>query len=191
MLQSRSSSSSDNSIMYKPLVQFTDNKGTLIEFSSSTSSNPPSYSVNEKVKVIYNPKSPNKAKIKSFFSLWGGATILGLIGLVFFIIGSSIIANNIKKKNMLKYLKQYGTKITTNFQNVNINTTLAVNGKNPFVVVSQWQNPKTSELHVFKSDNIWFDPSDFIKSDEITVLIDRKNPKRYSMDLSFLPKVAV
>ena len=92
---------------------------------------------------------------------------------------------------MLKYLKQYGTKITTNFQNLNINTTLAVNGKNPFVVVSQWQNPKTSELHVFKSDNIWFDPSDFIKSDEITVLIDRKNPKRYSMDLSFLPKVAV
>ena len=190
LLESRSSSSSDNTIMYKPLVQFTDNKGTHIEFSSSTSSNPPSYSVNEKVEVIYNPESPNKAKIKSFFSLWGGATILGVLGLVFFIIGGSIIAYSIKKKNMLKYLKQHGTKIASDFQNVNINTSLAVNGKNPFIVVSQWQNPETSELHIFTSDNIWFDPTDFIKTDKINVLIDRKNTKRYSVDLSFLPKVA-
>jgi uncharacterized protein YneF (UPF0154 family) len=190
LLKSRSSSSSDNSIMYKPLVQFTDIKGTQIEFSSSSSSNPPSYSVNEKVEVIYNPESPNKAKIKSFFSLWGGATILGVLGLVFFIIGGSIIAYSIKKKNMLKYLKQHGTKIASDFQNVNINTSLAVNGQNPFVIVSQWQNPETSELHVFTSDNIWFDPTDFIKTDKINVLIDRKNPKRYSVDLSFLPKVA-
>lgn len=186
LLESRS----DNSIMYKPLVQFTDNKGTQIEFSSSSSSNPPSFSVNEKVEVIYNLESPNEAKIKNFFSLWGGATILGVLGLLFFIIGGSIIAYSIKKKNMLKYLKQHGTKIATDFQNVNINTSLAVNGQNPFVVISQWHNPKTSELHVFTSDNIWFDPTDFMKTDKIDVIIDRKNPKRYSVDLSFLPKVA-
>ena len=190
LLMSRSSSSSDRSITYRPLVQFTDNKGIPIEFFSTTSSNPPGYSVNEKVEVIYDPESPNKAKIKSFFSLWGGATILGVLSLVFFIIGGSIIAISIKKKNMLEYLKQHGTKIVSDFKNVNINTTLAVNGKNPFVVVSQWQNPKTSELHVFTSDNIWFDPTDFIKTDKINVLIDSKNPKRYSIDLSFLPKVA-
>jgi len=190
LLESHSSSSSDYSITYKPLVQFTDNKGTQIQFLSSTSSNPPSYSVNEKVEVIYNPESPNKAKIKSFFSLWGGATILGILGLVFFIIGGSIIAYRIKKNNMLKYLEQNGAKIESDFQNVNINNSLTVNGKSPFVIVSQWQNPKTSELHVFTSDNIWFDPTDFIKTDKINVLIDRKKPKIYSVDLSFLPKKA-
>ncbi|NQX81227.1 MAG: DUF3592 domain-containing protein [Flavobacteriaceae bacterium] len=190
LLESYSSGSSDNDIMSKPLVEFTDTNGTQIEFLSSTSSNPPSYSVNEKVEVIYIPESPNKARIKSFFSLWGGATILGILGLVFFIIGGSIIAYDMKKKNMLKYLKLNGTKIKTDFQNVSINTSMAVNGKNPFIVISQWQNPKTSELHVFTSDNIWFDPTDFIKTDKINVLIDRENPKKYSVDLSFLPKVA-
>lgn len=189
MLQSRSDSS-NNSITYKPLVKFIDDKGTPIEFLSSTSSNPPSYSVHEKVEVIYNPEFPNEAKIKSFFSLWGGATILGVLGLVFFIIGGSIIAYGIKKKNMFKYLKQNGKKIEADFQSVNINSSLNVNGVNPFIVVLQWQNPETSELHIFKSDNIWFDPTDFIQTDKINVLIDRRNPKRYSVDLSFLPKVA-
>ena len=34
---------------------------------------------------------------------------------------------------------------------------MAANGRTPFVVVSEWENPKTSELHVFTSDNVWFD----------------------------------
>ncbi|SFW60341.1 DUF3592 domain-containing protein [Cellulophaga fucicola] len=190
LLESRSKSSSDNSIMYKPLVAFTDAKGTEVEFASSTSSNPPSYSVNEKVDVIYNPESPNKAKIKGFFSLWGGAMILGILGLIVFLIGFGIIVSSVKKKNMLKHLKTHGTRIESDFQNVTLNTTLAVNGQNPYVVVSQWQNPTTSELHLFTSDNIWFDPTDFIKTDKINVLIDKKDPKKYAVDLSFLPKVA-
>ena len=58
------------------------------------------------------------------------------------------------------------------------------------MIVSQWQNPATSKLHIFESDNIWFDPTDFIKTDKIKVWIDRKNPKKYMVDLSFLPEVA-
>lgn len=108
----------------------------------------------------------------------------------YFTIRGSIIAYSRKKENMLKYLKQHGMKIVSDFQNVNTNTSITVNGKKTFVIVSQWQNPETSELYIFTSENIWFDPTNFIKSDKINVLIDRKNPKRYLVDLSFLPKVA-
>ena len=66
--------------------------------------------INEKVDVLYIPEYPNEAKIKSFFSLWGGATILGTLGLVFFIIGGSIIAYNMTKKNTREYLKLNGIK---------------------------------------------------------------------------------
>ncbi|WKB82449.1 DUF3592 domain-containing protein [Cellulophaga lytica] len=190
MLESSSSSSSDNSITYKPLVEFTDKNGDQFQFTSTISSNPPSYSINEKVDVLYNADTPNKAKIKGFFSLWGLSTILGGIGLIFTLIGVGIIASGLKKKKLHNYLKQHGTKIESDFQNVTLNTSLAVNGRNPFVVVSQWLNPKTSELHIFTSDNIWFDPTDFIKTEKINVLIDRDNPKKYVVDLSFLPKVA-
>jgi len=97
LLESRSSKSSNKSIMYTPVVQFINTKGKQMEFSSSTSSNPPKYSINEKVVVIYIPESPNKAKIKSFFDLWGVIIIPGIFGLVFFIIGGRIIIATRKK----------------------------------------------------------------------------------------------
>lgn len=45
-------------------------------------------------------------------------------------------------------------------------------------------------MHVFVSDCIWFDPTDHIDTDELTVLIDKDSPKKYYVDISFLPEVA-
>jgi hypothetical protein len=58
-------------------------------------------------------------------------------------------------------------------------------------ICAQWTNPVTSEIHIFNSENIWFDPADHINTDEVTVLIERDNPKKYYVDISFLPKVAI
>jgi len=181
-------SSSNNSIMYNPLVNFIDEKGNSIEFSSSSGSNPPSYSIGEQVEVLYNPEFPNDAKINGFFSIWGGAIITGILGVVFFSIGISIFIFEKRKRITLQYLKQNGTAIQSDLQRVGINNSLAVNGRSPYQIVSQWQNPVTSKLHIFTSDNIWFDPTDFIKTNKIKVFIDRNNPKKYVTDLSFLPK---
>jgi len=188
MLRSRPSSSSSNSYMYKPVVQFVDKNGSEIEFMSSTSSNPPSYGVGESVEVLYNPESPNDAKIKSFFSIWGVVTILGVIGVVFFAVGGGMYLYDKKKNNLRNHLKLNGTVIASSFQSVAINTSLEVNGRNPYRIISQWENPRTSKLHVFTSNNIWFDPTDYIKTDSIKVLIDKNDLKKYRIDLSFLPK---
>jgi hypothetical protein len=37
---------------------------------------------------------------------------------------------------------------------------------------------------------VWFNPSKFIKHNQVRVFMDRSNPKRYYVDLSFLPKLA-
>jgi hypothetical protein len=182
--------SSKNSITYKPLVEFTDNRNKTIRFSPSSSSNPPSYSEGEEVEVLYNSAKPNEAKIKSFFSVWGATLILGIIGAILFIIGIYQFWHNKRKIQTIGYLKQNGGTIEADFQSVSRNTKLAVNGRNPFNILTQWLNPETNKLHIFVSDDIWFDPSDFIKTDKIKVLIDRKNPKKYYIDLSFLPQVA-
>ena len=187
--ESRSSGSSINSGTYAPVVRFTDKHGKEIEFSSSNSSKPPAFEIGEIVEVLYAPKTPEKASINGFFSLWLGALILGGVGSVFAMVGLGFFVYDIQKKKKWDYLNVHGTKINTDFQRVSINTSLAVNGRNPFVIVSQWQNPATTKLHIFESDNIWFDPTAFIKSDTIKVLIDRKNPKKYAVDLSFLPEV--
>ena len=180
---------SDESTTYQPLVTFNDKKGTKIEFASGNSSNPPSYDVGEKVEVLYNPINPKNAKIKGFYTIWLGGVILAVAGAIFFTVGISFFISDHKKKNLIAYLKLNGSKIETDFLSVSLNTSYTVNDRSPFQILSQWQNPKTSKLHIFKSDAIWFDPTDFIKTDKIAVVIDKNNPKKYHIDLSFLPEV--
>jgi hypothetical protein len=42
---------------------------------------------------------------------------------------------------------------------------------------------------VFTSENVWFDPSAHL-GNELTVFIERDNPKRYYVDLTMLPRLA-
>ncbi|MFH6968050.1 DUF3592 domain-containing protein [Flavobacterium sp. FlaQc-28] len=180
---------SDNSTTYAPLVSFTTKAGNKIEFTSAVSSNPPSYSEGESVEVLYDPADPKDASIKGFASLWIGPLIFGILGTVFFLIGFGIILFGILKQRKTQYLRDNGKRIETKFVQVHLNYGMAVNGRNPFQISSQWLNPQTNEMYVFESDSIWFDPTEFIKDNIIKVMIDPSNPKKYYMDISFLPNL--
>lgn len=182
-------SRSSDSTTYKPVVEFKTSSGELIEFTSLSGTNPPSYSRGEGVEVVYQETSPEQAKIKGFFSLWGMSAIFGALGFLFFIIGFSIMLVSALKDRKIKYLKRYGTPVIAKFQSVEINRILNVNGRNPYQIVVQWKNPVTSDLHIFTSENLWFDPTDHINKEEIIVLIEKGNPNKYYVDTSFLPNV--
>lgn len=183
-------SHSSDSIMYRPIFEFKTQEGKTVEITSSVASNPPSYSRGEKIDVLYQESAPEKAKINSFFSLWGATLIVGVIGLVFLLIAVFTLVFGLLKNKKVVYLKKNGVPVTAKFQSVDINSTYEINGKHPYQISAQWKNPATSELHIFKSENIWFDPTDHISQDHVTVLIEKDNPKKYYMDISFLPKVA-
>jgi hypothetical protein len=185
------SSRSDDSYVYKPVVRFTTDQGELMEFISGTGSNPPGFTVGETVGIFYLASDPQEAMIDDFFSLWGGPLIVAGMGIIFFVIGGSIFLVSLLQKQKEQYLKTNGLPVQTKFQSVEINTHLSVRGRNPYRVLTQWKNPETSEIHVFKSNNLWFDPTDYITREYITVLIERSNPKKYYVDLSFLPKIAI
>lgn len=183
-------STSSDSTTYRPVVRFETAGGERVEFTSNTGSNPPGYAKGERVEVLYRSAQPAHARIRGFFSLWGGPLIVGGLGGVFFLIGGGMLLATALKNRREKYLKKYGTRIETTFQSVEINGSLKVNGRSPFRVITQWQNPATSVLHVFTSNNLWFDPTHHISERRITVLIEKNNPGKYHMDLSFLPKWA-
>ena len=84
-------------------------------------------------------------------------------------------------------LRRTGTAVDAAFQRVEKNTNLNIGGRNPYNVITEWTDPSTSQRHTFKSDNLWHDPSDQIDREKITVFMERNNPKRYYVDLSFLP----
>ena len=185
----RVQSNDDSSDTFSPIVRFKNKYGLEIEFKSSSSSSPASFDIGEKVIIYYENQNPQNAKIKSFFELWRFATIVGGIGIIFALIGFGFFVNNKLKKDKIAYLKQNGSRIETDFQKVNINSFIKVNGRNPFQILTQWQNPLTQKIHIFTSDNIWYDPSSFIKENKIKVLIDMRNTKNYWVDVTFLPNL--
>lgn len=187
--RSRSSSSSGSSTTYRPVVEFTTATGKRIEFVSSVGSSPPSHRVGESVKVLYNPADPQSARIKSFFQLWFGFLIVFFLGLAFATIGLGMIFVRRRGRKRAEWLRQHGRRMKTAFKSVELNQSLRVNGRSPYQIVSRSSDPASNTVRLFQSENIWFDPSEYIKGEAIDVLVDPNDTKKYVMDISFLPKL--
>jgi hypothetical protein len=181
------SSSSNSGGAYYPVVRFRTATGQEHTLHSNNGSSPPSC---EAVTVLYDPTNPFDARIKGFFSLWLIAIIFGILGAVFSLIGLGGFLVPRYWARRAQELRLRGTPIETEFQNVELNGSLKMNGRSPWRIVSRWLDPARNELHLFHSENLWFDPTSFIKSQRLTVFVDPNNFKRYSMDVSFLPKLA-
>jgi len=83
-----------------------------------------------------------------------------------------------------------GQQVEAKITSIELNTGIVIQGRSPYVIHSQWQDKLTPDhIYIFKSENIWFDPTPFINRETITVYIDVANAKRYYVDISFLPKV--
>jgi hypothetical protein len=189
--RSRSSSSSgSSSTTYRPVVEFISSKGKRIEFTSNVGSNPPSHRVGESVRVLYDPANPDSARIESFFQLWFVFIIFFVLGLLLAAIGLTMILMRATGRKRAEWLRQHGRRMHTAFTGVELNHSFTVNGRSPYQIISQSPDPASNTVRVFQSENIWFDPSDYIKGETIDVLVDPKNPKKYVMDISFLPKLA-
>lgn len=90
---------------YAPIIRFRAIDGSEIEFTESVSSNPPGYTVNEQVPVLYDPSDYKKARaFKSTWRLYFVPLLLGGMGLIFLIVdcgmlvsfGSGIISDLLK-----------------------------------------------------------------------------------------------
>jgi len=182
-------SGSSSKTTWSPVVDFTTKDGKSIRLRPSFSSNPPAYDVGERVVVYYRPETPEEAKIDGFFALYLGPMILNIVGFVFFSIGTVMRWVAVRQEQKEVDLRQNGLPVQTQFQAVRLNTRLAVNGRHPFQVVTQWLDPGSGKVRVFHSENLWFDPTAYAQGREVTVYLDRRKPKRYYMDVSFLPEM--
>jgi Protein of unknown function (DUF3592) len=188
-LEYQRSSDKKSSGTYHPVVTYTTQEGKEYTIHSNSGSNPPSYTKGEKVDIYYNPKDPNDVSMPDFFSQWGGGVITGGIGLIPTLIGFGILFAQRSRTKTITWLRQFGTSVQADFEQVTLNESLSVNGKHPFHILCTWLDPGTNTIYSFKSENLWFDPSPYIQQKKLTVLIDPQNPaKKNYVDISFLPK---
>ena len=180
---------SDDGTVYHPVVEFTKVSGqqaTLTGYGS----NPPAYEAGEVVRVLYDPLDPGEARIDDFWSLWGASAGLAALGLLFIGITSGIAWAARSGAHHKQDLRVNGTPIKTELMGVERNERLEVNGTNPWRITSRWVDPASGKARTFHSENLWYDPTEFLKINQVTVLIDPRKPKRYYMDISFLPERA-
>lgn len=182
--------SSRRGLAYAPRVEFVAADGSRDSLISSVASNPPAFSRGDSVDVLYDPHNISNARINSFAQLWLGPTIFGGLGVLFAGIGLGILWFQHRQSDVRRHLLTNGRRIEADYEGIELNSSVTVNARSPFRILAQWQDPATSRIHVFHSENIWFDPDKYIDRKTLTVYVDPSDLKKYYVDVSFLPKLA-
>lgn len=178
---------SDGNRMYSPVFEFTDASGRTYQVQDSMSSSSPAYSVGEQTEIKYIQGKEQSAKVNSFVGLWVTPIALFVFGGIFALVGGAIMGFYIKDIKKRKFLATNGKPITADISAVDFVN--ADKGRDYWVIRAQWHDSMTNTIYGFDSDFLYINPAAYVK-DKVTVLIDPKDPKRYLVDLSFMPKIA-
>jgi hypothetical protein len=174
----------------KPVVEFVADDGAVHRVVGQVSSNPPAYERGESVTVRCPAGTPDGARIDGVFESWFQPIVLGGLGTVFGGIGGAFVVAEVRKRRLREWLRQFGTRIEAKYTGVMFDTSVRLDGRQPWRLTAQWQDPATGRVHVFESDMLFFDPTDYVQRETVDVWIDPRAPRRYHLDLSFLPEPA-
>ncbi len=178
---------SESGKQYYPVIEFRTETGQRCSFEGDGSSSVSEYKTGNSVHVLYDPKDPSDAKLESAQEMILIGIVFGGIGLVFGSIGAIILFIHIRRARDIEWLKQNGTRVEADFDHVFYDRSLKVNGKSPFVIICKWPNPVDGQVMTIRSERLWTDPTPFIATKKLTVLVDSGNAKRNYIDVSFLP----
>jgi hypothetical protein len=180
-------SDSDGSTVYYPVIAFRTSAGADVTFRSNTGSNPPSYRVGESVEVLYDPADPQRARTSGYFALHIGSFVLTVLGAVWGLIGGIWWWLQRRAAKLAEELRSTGRRITAKVLEIELRRNIRVGNRHPWRIVAEWQESPSSDPVVFRSANIWEDPTPHV-GETVEVLVDRYDTKRYLVDLDFLPK---
>ncbi|MGH8109564.1 MAG: hypothetical protein ACREO1_12720 [Arenimonas sp.] len=111
------------------------------------------------------------------------------VGVVLFVIGAIAYFRRFMRKRRNRNLVKNGLILYPEFHEIGQNTSVSINGVNPFTVIAKWYDESGYKTYYFASHNFWFDPKPHVTQKEITVYVDSSNPLRYFVDLSFSKKL--
>lgn len=179
---------SDNGTTYCPVIRFTAGQDDFV-FSSSYCSSGFENSAGDAIDVIYQPGNPDNAVIHSFSGMYGGAVVLLGMGGVFALAGAIPLVVMYMKGKSGRRLLQEGMPVKAKITEVTLNSMISINGRSPYRIVAQIHDTTQNTVSLYYSENLAFNPEPYIDQEFVTIFLDKKNPEKYYMDISFLPKV--
>lgn len=156
------------------------------EYESRLNAYSSSFYEGKEIDIYYDKNNPNKIGVKSLDFLF---LIFPGIGGIFALIGGIGLFVKYNKKKIDKKLKEHGELIYAEYVQTTINTMYRVNGRHPYNIICEWNNPKDGNKYILKSKNIWFDPSSVIEQKNIKsfpVYINPNNKKQYVIDTDLI-----
>lgn len=181
------SKSSNGSYLYHPIIQFSTEDNREITFRSPEGRSQSRFHLGERINVIYLPTEPHRATINNFLGLYGAGTILSIFGLVFASTGLIPLYFIRRRATRDQRLKRDGMPINVKISEIIINNHIRFNHRNPYQIIADYHDTLNNRLIRYKSGYIFFDPTPYINREFVTVYVDKKNPKIYYLDISFLP----
>lgn len=181
------SKSSDGDYFYHPIIQFNTEDNREITFRSPEGGSQSRFYLGEKINVIYLPNDPQRATINNFLGLYGAGTILSVFGLVFASTGFIPLYFIRRRATRDQRLKRDGMPINVKISEIIINSNISFNHRSPYQIIADYHDTLNNRLIRYKSGYIFFDPTPYINRELVTVYVDKKNPKIYYLDISFLP----
>lgn len=172
----------------RPVVEFQAEGGThrLVGVVGNSS---PVFEVGETVTVLVPPGHPEDARLDHWTESGFGILFGGFFFLVFGGIGYSCLYAAVRKARGASWAREHGLAVRAQVVGVERDGRIRVNGRSPFVIAAQWQNPRDGKVHRFASAPTWVDPRPFLEGRrELTVRLDPERPKRYWMDTGFVPE---
>src|SRR5262245_53982730 len=140
-----------------PVVSFKV-AGRPVEIKGQIGSKPAAHAVNDAVTVCYRPHDPEHALIGTFRELYLIATILSGIGAVLVGIGGGFLWVPGWLRRKRERIIAEGISAQAKVVDIFIDRSLRVNGRSPWVIVAEFQDPITGETIRCKSHYLWEAP---------------------------------
>jgi Protein of unknown function (DUF3592) len=185
---SRDSNGRESSTAH-PWVRF-QSEGRTVEFRGGAGTSPPAYREGDKVRVLYQPGQPQEARIDGFWEAFVGPIIAGGIGTVFTVIGLGCLVVPALGTRKRRRARELGIPVKAKVIEVGRNHSVTINGRSPWVLVAEFQDPATGKSCAFTSHNLWVNPEPhYPVGSEVTVFYLPEKPSVNAFQIENLPEI--
>lgn len=109
--------------------------------------------------------------------------IFGGIGGLFLLLGMIFLVLLLRRRSLHRQLFAEGHYVMAQVTSVMPNYSVRVNGRCPYVAECSFTDPETGVLHLFRSRNIFFDPTTLLMDAQVPVYCRRGDYRHYYVDV--------
>lgn len=146
-------------------------------------------SIGDTITVYYKASNPEKIRLKQ--GSFVATCILCSLGAVFTFIGILFLIVPGKRHKKRQNLLRNGRVIFADVTGVNINYGIRINGQSPYFIECSYRDEYSGTTYLFKSDNLWFDPTPMVMGTQLQIYVNQKDLSKYYVDTRGLEKKVV